>query len=416
MSLNTIEILDKRPFKHTHIGVGNLPTTFLDSLSYYEQLSWLCHYVTETLIPKINENINLSNQIINEFNTIRDEVDDAKQEVATLTQKVLDLTVKLAEEIQKNKDYVDEEIIKLSSYLELLISTQIKTLNDELHSEVSRLDEKIENFPLKNTIFYNPIRGTETTLEIYLQDLLELLRNFAITASEFDELELTATQFDEKEITAYLFDFRGKLILTGSVEVSSIVLYNETGNNTDGTMTQKAITEALEAGGGGGGGSPAFNNHHNFIYASFGIGYDGYQGSGLVKVDETSDGLAIIRGSFKFSDPFGSRGAYKLEKIGNTEYYGCYLGTFDYKPSEIKIIERCYNYFNASFPLNISGLVSNLEPYYLPLVIDTDGKAYIFAQEDMMGEPELAISTDEASAIMFNNCLIDIKNASNLIN
>lgn len=44
-------------------------------------------------------------------------------------------------------------------------------------------------------------------------DVYEILRQNAISCSEFDGLELTATEFDNKEITAYDFDNSGKAIL-----------------------------------------------------------------------------------------------------------------------------------------------------------------------------------------------------------
>lgn len=44
-------------------------------------------------------------------------------------------------------------------------------------------------------------------------DVYDILRNNAITASEFDNLELTATEYDALDITAYNFDVNGKTFL-----------------------------------------------------------------------------------------------------------------------------------------------------------------------------------------------------------
>ena len=44
-------------------------------------------------------------------------------------------------------------------------------------------------------------------------DVYEILRQNAISCSEFDGLELTATEYDALEITAYNFDVNGKIIL-----------------------------------------------------------------------------------------------------------------------------------------------------------------------------------------------------------
>ena len=54
--LKTVETMDRSPFKHMVSTIGNLPTSFVDSLSYYECLAWLCHYVETQIIPIVNNN------------------------------------------------------------------------------------------------------------------------------------------------------------------------------------------------------------------------------------------------------------------------------------------------------------------------------------------------------------------------
>ena len=40
--------------------VGNLPTSFVASMSYYEALAWLCNYLETQVIPTVNNNISTS--------------------------------------------------------------------------------------------------------------------------------------------------------------------------------------------------------------------------------------------------------------------------------------------------------------------------------------------------------------------
>ena len=54
--LHTIESLDRQPFKYMVATIGNLPTSFVDSMSYYELLAWLCQYLEKTVIPAIDNN------------------------------------------------------------------------------------------------------------------------------------------------------------------------------------------------------------------------------------------------------------------------------------------------------------------------------------------------------------------------
>ena len=54
--LTPIKTLDRQPFKNMVATIGNLPTSFVDSLSYYEMLAWLCNYIEEQIIPTVNSN------------------------------------------------------------------------------------------------------------------------------------------------------------------------------------------------------------------------------------------------------------------------------------------------------------------------------------------------------------------------
>lgn len=50
------EIQTLSPFKHFCMTIGNLPTSYIESMSYYETLLWLCKYIENTINPAINNN------------------------------------------------------------------------------------------------------------------------------------------------------------------------------------------------------------------------------------------------------------------------------------------------------------------------------------------------------------------------
>lgn len=55
-NLKTIETLDRSPFKCMVATIGNLPTSFVDSMSYYECIAWLVKYLETEVIPTVNNN------------------------------------------------------------------------------------------------------------------------------------------------------------------------------------------------------------------------------------------------------------------------------------------------------------------------------------------------------------------------
>lgn len=54
--MHTVETLDRYPFKHMVATIGNLPTSFVDSMSYYECIAWLAQYIQTQIIPVVNGN------------------------------------------------------------------------------------------------------------------------------------------------------------------------------------------------------------------------------------------------------------------------------------------------------------------------------------------------------------------------
>lgn len=419
--MNTIKILDKTPFHKMHIGVGNLPSSYLDSLSYYEQLAFLTDYIVNTVIPKVNENIILTNSLVTEFAEVKELVDKAEKDVAVLTQQVLDLTAELARQIAEAKDYTDTEIDSLSAFLQNMISTRINTLDAKLDSEVARLDDKIEHYPISNVIVQNSIRGYETAIQVYLDDITNLLRRGGITASEYDAIELTATEYDAKEITAYRYDFYGQLELTGSAEVDSIVLYNQTGQNTDGAMTQKAVTDALENAGGG---IPALTNETlaltlNIFGSRFWLNVDDDTltdadiGSTELRLQKSDDGSAFrLSGVFEYNSPrqtssYQASQCYrpKTQIAGTTfedEYnFGIDTGLIVKAPSSPI---RFYGGIKVNQQISTSVINYLYAPAYEPsFIVGSNGHIYVCVSSMM--EERLQPEQDYSKRIVFTNAL-----------
>lgn len=54
--MNTIETINPEPFRHLIMTLGELPTSFTESMSYYEMLAWLCDYLQNKVTPAVNNN------------------------------------------------------------------------------------------------------------------------------------------------------------------------------------------------------------------------------------------------------------------------------------------------------------------------------------------------------------------------
>ena len=117
------------PFKRFCITIGNLPTAYIESMSYYEGLTYLVNYLSNNVIPALNNNGEVVEELQAKFTELKNFVDtyfenlDVQEEINNkLDQMVEDGTM--------------EELVKNVITSENLIQT-FDTLNDVLEADLS---------------------------------------------------------------------------------------------------------------------------------------------------------------------------------------------------------------------------------------------------------------------------------------
>ena len=84
--MNNVETI--KPFKNFCMTIGALPTSYLESMSYYETLCWLCKYLENTINPAINNNAEalkeLQSYVANYFNNlnVQEEINNKLDDMA----------------------------------------------------------------------------------------------------------------------------------------------------------------------------------------------------------------------------------------------------------------------------------------------------------------------------------------------
>ena len=71
--INTITL---PPFKKMCVTIGNLPSSFVESMSYYEALCWMYNYLDKTVIPAINTEGEAITELQTAFITLKTYVDN----------------------------------------------------------------------------------------------------------------------------------------------------------------------------------------------------------------------------------------------------------------------------------------------------------------------------------------------------
>ena len=187
---------------------GIIPLSYDESLSYYEVLC------------KLREKVN---ELIGYFNGMDTYATEAfvRQTVADaynlLQEQIVDLDRYINAELEKKLDktefttFVSEVSLSINS-----MSDQIRELRLDTNANTEAI---IYNFNwLKNYIdnqlidleVINPFTGIAQPIQDVLNYMSNIMRDNALTASEYDAFELTATAYDALDLTAYQFDNDGK--------------------------------------------------------------------------------------------------------------------------------------------------------------------------------------------------------------
>ena len=87
-------------------------------------------------------------------------------------------------------------------------------LKEYVDTQDEYLQYQIDHFNIDNITILDPTTGLYSPIQIVIDNIYDQTRDEAITAGEYDALELTAGAYDALEITAFNYDRYGKTILT----------------------------------------------------------------------------------------------------------------------------------------------------------------------------------------------------------
>lgn len=133
--------------------LGVLPTSYLMSMTYQEQVTWLCNYIQTTLIPQINEDVEAIQELQTLYELLRTYVNDyfdkldVQNEINYKLEKMYqDGTLSLiigqyvSSEIQPQLDYQENEIANIKSQLiHIGNSTPIPVSNINQMTDTSKI-------------------------------------------------------------------------------------------------------------------------------------------------------------------------------------------------------------------------------------------------------------------------------------
>lgn len=177
------------------------PTTsvFENNVTYIEFLTGV--------LCRLNEIIDLVNKHEEFIENYAGKIEEIEAEMAQLQEDFYNYKQELNEEI-------DSRLVEIQNSLNAQIASATSYMRAYTDARAQELQQNIDNIALGQISVYNPTTGQMQPLQIVINDLYDSGRSKAITATEYDALELTATAYDALQISAYDFDQNGKELLT----------------------------------------------------------------------------------------------------------------------------------------------------------------------------------------------------------
>lgn len=155
---------------------------------------------------KINEIILATNKNTEFIDEYSGKIEEIEAEIAALRTEMEQFKIDVNNNI--NSQFVD-----IKNELQAMIATALIQANAYTDAIAAQLRVEIEQVSVGNITLYDPTTGILSPLQTVIDNIYGAGRDDALTATEYDALQLTATAYDAYEISAFNYDKYGKTIL-----------------------------------------------------------------------------------------------------------------------------------------------------------------------------------------------------------
>lgn len=158
------------------------------------------------VLKKLNETIAQVNSNTEFINTYSGKIEELEARMDSLAQDM----DKFKEEVNQS---IAVQFADIKTELQSMIATALVQANAYTDALGSRLEDEIREIAIGQITVYDPTTGILSPLQTVIDNLFNTGRTDALTATEYDALELTATEYDAYEVSAFDYDNNAKSIL-----------------------------------------------------------------------------------------------------------------------------------------------------------------------------------------------------------
>lgn len=173
-----------------------------------------------TLYGYIQKMIKVYNNLLVVVKEHQEFIDNYESQISEIEKQIADVYTILNEydtRIDNRLNQVENELElkfnQLTAQVISLIDNNYNILKTYIDERDAYLENKIDHISIDSIVLRDPTTGLVSNIQVVINNLFNTFSVDAITAGEFDNLELTCTAFENYQITAYEFDTQGKTIL-----------------------------------------------------------------------------------------------------------------------------------------------------------------------------------------------------------
>lgn len=158
------------------------------------------------VVKKLNEIIlqtNKNSEFIEEYTG---KIEEIEAEIVALRSEFEQFKV----DVNNN---IAMQFAEIKVELQAMIATALNQANAYTDAVASQLRQEIEQISVGDITLYDPSTGLLSPLQTVIDNIYGAGRDDALTATEYDALDLTATAYDAYQISAFDYDKYGKTML-----------------------------------------------------------------------------------------------------------------------------------------------------------------------------------------------------------
>lgn len=241
MNNDLIHVNTLPPFKRLCMTIGELPTSYLESMTYYEMLVWLLNYLEKTVIPTINNNgeavielqnkyIELKNYVDNYFDNldVQEEINNKLDDMAESGE----LTDIIAQYLGLAGVIAFNTVSEMKNAENLVNGSKVKTLGFYSVNDKGGAFYKVRtitNEDIIDNITIIPLVNIDTLIcELIVEDTMSI-EQFGVTGTD----ATTDSSYTNIAISSNV----NKLIFNGTYTLKGITLKNNICLCGSGTIT-----------------------------------------------------------------------------------------------------------------------------------------------------------------------------------